>query len=40
MNNCETKIAKNIKSEFISGDKTRAPSLAVIGLNIKTEKDS
>ena len=40
MNNCETKIAKNIKSEFILGDKTCAPSLAVIGLNIKTEKDS
>lgn len=24
MNNCETKIAKNIKREFISGDKTHA----------------
>lgn len=40
MNNCETKIAKNIKREFILGDKTCAPSLVVIGLNIKTEKDS
>ncbi len=40
MNNCETKIAKNIKSEFILGNKTRVPSLGVIELNIKTEKDS
>lgn len=40
MNNCETKIAKHIKREFILGDKTRAPSLAVVGLNMKTEKDS
>lgn len=40
MNNCETKIAKNIKREFISGDKTHAPSLVVVRLNMKTEKDS
>lgn len=40
MNNCETKIAKNIKREFISGDKTHASSLVVVRLNMKTEKDS
>ena len=34
MNNCET------KREFISGDKTHAPSLVVVRLNMKTEKDS
>ena len=40
MNNCETKIAKNIKREFILGDKTHAPSLVVVSLNMKTAKDS